>query len=644
MRLLPLSYNNFVMNKPIAYSGTDNYIFISYSHKDEDVVLPFISELQKKFNVWFDEGLHFGTEWEDEIIKKIAECRVFIYMVSPRSIESENCENEILYARRKKKDFFNIMLEKFELPETFVFRYGKYQSCLLYQYSNINTAIDNIERKFAPVNDCRCKGYNGPALEQETPKVEEKWEVNVPKNENSRVLLPANAQNNEYALSCVAIINQKFRNVGLKVKCISYNIGPSHTRYNLEVGDDVSFKKCEEVAYRIGMYLGGKYARFVQTVPGRTTSAIEIQNEVFEPVPYDVFDGSLPSIEKVPLAIPLGIDACQEPYWIDLASAPHILIGGTTGSGKSVLLHSFIYSLISRNTPDMVRIALIDPKKVECAKYRDMPHLLHPIITEVSDAIKLLKRLVNETEKRYELFGNNNCVSIQDYNEHARKNGLKVLPYFVVIIDEYADVVDTDRSVSDYVTRLALKSRAAGIHLIVATQRPSANIVTGVMKANFPTKIALMTASFTDSIVILGEGGAEKLNGSGDMLVSSRSIQKGNLVRLQGCYIENARIYETVKAAKMVYQTKYDHVFLDDNQPVETPSNEVIVTEEEKYQSVKQWAMTQEYISISKLQREYGIGFNRAGKFFKRLQEDGIVSNGPSTSKGNLVIKKDENF
>ena len=275
-----------------------------------------------------------------------------------------------------------------------------------------------------------------------------------------------------------------------------------------------------------------------------------------------------------------------------------------------------------------------------------MPHLLCPPINDSNKAYIALQKLVDVMEERYSLFEETGVSNIKQYNEEALDNGKDKMPYIVLICDEFADLMDTNRKCSEPVVRLGQKSRAAGIHMIIATQRPSTNVITGTIKANLPTRVALSCSSYTDSMTILGQGGAEKLLGNGDMLVMCSLISKAEFTRVQGCFVDNKEIKNVVTYLKENYETHYDPIFLDLEEKTKSTLtadqfNEIRESaNDDKYEQVKQWAMQEEYASISKIVRNFGVGFPKAGKFFTRLEKEGIISNvnEPNNSKGRKVL------
>lgn len=460
--------------------------------------------------------------------------------------------------------------------------------------------------------------------------------------------------NEKVANERVEALNSILSDFRTGARVSGYTIGPSITRFNVEYESNVSSKNVEKYVQDISRRLGGVAARFAAVVPGESYSGFEVPNATITTVGFKDTFNALPDVKKHPLAVAFGKDISGNVIYADFDEFPHLLVAGTTGSGKSIYVHSIISTLIMRVSPDYLRIVLVDPKRVEMTKYRDMPHLLCPIITEAEKAKVCLQKLCDEMNRRYELFSQNGEVSnIKDYNKFAKETGIDPLPYIIVFIDEYADLVDSCKEISQPVVSIAQKARAAGIHLCIATQRPSTNIITGVIKGNIPTHVALMTSSYTDSIIIIGEAGAETLLGKGDMLVQSPLVSRVGVTRLQGCYIQNKEIVHVVNYLKEHYETYYDPNFLDlvdhskePAQPVLAPGEvekESSQEEENKYQSIKEWVMTQEFVSMSKIQRECSVGFNRAGRFFSRLQKEGVVSTTQDgSSKGCRVLVHDD--
>ena len=451
-------------------------------------------------------------------------------------------------------------------------------------------------------------------------------------------------------------INEVYANFGLRATCNSYVIGASVTRFNIECEQNVSVKTLEGLVKDISVRLGGISVRLETVVAGQEVSGLEIPNPKITTVSFKEVFTALPDVKEHPLAVAFGKNISGEVVYADFNEFPHLLVAGTTGSGKSIFVNSIVATLIMRCSPDLVRLVIVDPKQIEFKKFSDIPHLLCPIITSGDEAKIMLEKMCKEMKRRYSIFNDaEGSVNIEQYNEWAEENNVEKLPYIVIVLDEYADLVDRCKGFSAPVVSLAQMARAAGIHLIISTQRPSTNVVTGVLKGNLPTHVALMTASSVDSQTIIGVGGAETLLGKGDMLVQSPLVSRVGTVRLQGCYISNKEIVHIVSYLKEHYQTNYweelmdlvDHASQAGGELVAAGKISIQMDESERavYESIKEWVKTQEYISMSKIQRECSVGFNKAGRIFKLLQEEGIVALEPeSSSRGCKVLVNDRHY
>ena len=458
--------------------------------------------------------------------------------------------------------------------------------------------------------------------------------------------------NKQVAEERMNAINDVFNDFHVGAFCASYVVGPSVTRYNIDYTASVSIRSVDKLVDDISRRLGGVSARFEGVVEGQKYSGLEVPNAKITAVPFKELYESLPDVKKKPLAVAFGKSIEDKFIIADFAEFPHALVAGTTGSGKSVFTNSIICTLIMRNSPEDLKLVLIDPKKVEMNKYRDIPHLLCPVINDANIAKLTLSKLVDEMNRRYNVLDETACSNIRSYNEEAEENGWEKMPYIFVFIDEYADLVDSCKDVSQPVVSIAQKARAAGIHMLIATQRPSTNVITGVIKGNLPTRVALAVAMQVDSVTILGEGGAEKLLGKGDMLVQSPLVSRVGMVRLQGCYIQDKEIKHIAGYLKEHYECIYDpnycNLLVESQQAARSvmESGEIQASqdsaEEAKYQSIKDWVMGNEYMSMSRIQRECGVGFNRAGRFFKRLQQEGIVAEDTDGNKGCPVLVHDK--
>lgn len=452
------------------------------------------------------------------------------------------------------------------------------------------------------------------------------------------------------------IINQTFESFNVGAKVVSYTIGPSVTRYDIEVDRGTSVSSVGRYIKDISAHLGGVHTRYEEIIMGKTTSGLEIANDRSTTVSFREMLDALPKDPSKNMFVPFGVDISGNKICADLSEFPHMLIAGGTGSGKSVFAHGILASLIMRNRPEDLKLVLIDPKRVEMVKYHDIPHLLCPVIKEPSQAKVCLDKLIDEMEKRLLLFEFAGVRNIRSYNEkYCPKTGSERMPFIVVFIDEYADLSNTCKNIGESVVRIAQKARAAGIHLIVATQRPSVDVITGVIKANLGVRVALKVKSTQDSQTVLGRSGAEELNGYGDMLVDCAQISRGGgFVRCQGCFVQDEELDAVTDFIRSQQKVEYDPNFTDlsdhSNDEKIAEENEKIERaaqrEKEKgdlYETIKADVMTQEYTSISKIQRTYSVGFPRAGKIFNRLKAEGIVGepDSQSSAKGARVLIHD---
>ena len=491
-----------------------------------------------------------------------------------------------------------------------------------------------------------------PAPAPVAPKVKIKWIP--PSNELLEVyeVSEANNANIEVAEQRTVLINQILTDYGIRAEIAGYTIGPSVTRYNVKYDYNVEIKSVERKVDDIARRLGGVMCRFEPIVRGTEYSGLEIPNARVLTVSFKEVYDALPDPKKHPTAIPFGKNIQGEVISEDFAGFPHLLVAGTTGSGKSVFIHSIISTLIMRNSPDDLKLVLVDPKRVEMVKYRDIPHLLCPIINDPTKAKPLLDKLVDEMNARYDIFSQGDgFADINEYNEYALEHGLDKMPVIIAVLDEFGDLSQTCKDISRPVLLLGQKARACGIHMLIATQSPTSDIITGTIKSNLPTHVALSCSTATQSVTILGEGGAEKLLGRGDMLVQCPRIERGNLTRLQGCYIAGKEISRIAGYLREHYPTQYDEKFLNLEEETAVDGQLFVANggnntpmdsaEELKYQDIKAWVMTQQYTSMSKIQRECSVGFNRAGRFFNRLVQEGIVSPQSDGNKGCKVLVHD---
>lgn len=461
------------------------------------------------------------------------------------------------------------------------------------------------------------------------------------------------AKNDASCAERTDIMNTVFNDLNIGASIVGHTVGPSVTRYDVKMNSNVSVSTIDRYCDDISIRLNGVPVRFEKLVPGKATSGLEVPNAIRTNV------GLFESIQKMkekgckPMEIIFGKNISGDLLTADITKFPHMLVAGTTGSGKSIFMHATILTLIMRNSPENLKLILIDPKKVEMSYYENIPHLLCPNISEPHKANVAFNKLVVEMERRYNLFQSARVRDIGEFNNYAKANGITPLPFILVFVDEYADLSESCKEIRTPVVRIAQKARSAGIHLVIATQRPSVNVIDGVIKANVPVHVALMTSNATDSVTIIGEGGAEQLLGNGDMLVECSLISRNGCPRVQGCFVASDEINSVCDDIRAHNPVQYDPYFLDlehdPNEPTVSSTNsgadqEVTkvdknIQEEKLYEIIKEDISTREYCSISFLTRSYAIGFPKAGRLFNRLIKEGYVASS-GDARGSKVLKR----
>ena len=406
--------------------------------------------------------------------------------------------------------------------------------------------------------------------------------------------------------------------------------GPVVSTFEFKPAANVKISKILNLQDDLAMALSAETIRIQAPIPGKDVVGIEIPNEKVETIYLrELLDDKLFKDSASPLTIALGKDIVGKPFITDLKKLPHLLIAGTTGSGKSVGINAMILSLLYKNSPDQLRLMMIDPKMLEFSIYNDIPHLLTPVITKPKQAIISLNNMVNEMERRYELMAESRTKNIENYNEKVKREGGEHFPYIVVIIDELADLMMTSgKDVELSIARLAQKSRACGIHLIIATQRPSVDVVTGLIKANLPSRISYRVGQKIDSKIILDQMGAESLLGRGDMLFTPPGAPA--LVRLHAPWATEEEIEKIVEFIKAQREPNYDKSFLVEETNAEgglaSGSSESYEELDPLYEEAKNVVLTDKKTSISYLQRKLQIGYNRSARVIEQLEHEGVLS------------------
>ncbi len=456
----------------------------------------------------------------------------------------------------------------------------------------------------------------------------------------------------------IKILEEVLEEFGIIGKVVAVTVGPACTQYELQLKAGTRLSKLTSINKEISLALAKKDVRIQAPIPGKSTCGIEIANDT----PTTVFIREI--MEKLPkdkqdkkLLVALGKDIKGEVKFCEINKTPHLLVAGATGSGKSVCINCILASILMRTKPNEVKLLLVDPKKVELSMYNGIPHLLTPVVTDPRKASAALQKIVSEMERRYNVFEENHVKNIDTYNEMIDKKNkdipgdgkLPKMPYIVVIVDELADLMMVaSKEVEDSIMRITQMARAAGIHLIIATQRPSTDVITGVIKANIPSRISFAVSSGIDSRTILDMQGAEKLLGRGDMLYLPQG--ENSPTRIQGAWITEEEITKLVKFVSEQQQAQYDNAFdnLDANNEDAkggTLGDDANHESEDEYDDplyddIVEFVIKEGSASASKIQRRYRLGYNRAARMMDLLEERGIIGPPTGNSKPRKVLVK----
>ena len=457
-----------------------------------------------------------------------------------------------------------------------------------------------------------------------------------------------NKDNELYAKEAIQKLEETLKVFEITGKVVQVNIGPSVTQYELELKTGTKVSKLLSIQKEIALALAAKDIRIQAPIPGKNTIGIELPNKVNSSVSFKEVLSCIPPVdEKNVLAVGLGKDIMGKVRWMEINSTPHLLVAGATGSGKSVCMNCIIASILMRARPDQVKLVMVDPKKVELSMYNGIPHLLAPVVTDPKKASVALKNIVAEMERRYDILEHTKNKNIKGYNEFCETHPeYQKMPYIVVIIDELADLMlVAAKEVEDSIMRITQMARAAGIHLIVATQRPSTDVITGVVKANIPSRISFEVSSSIDSRTILDMTGAEKLLGKGDMLF--KPMGENVPQRIQGAFVSEEELQKLVDYTISQQKAIYDEsLTVEKSGPSTSDINDNYSSEDEYddplYNEIVDFAINTGKISASLIQRKYRLGYNRAARIIDLLEERGIIGP-PNGSKPREVLQKKEN-
>jgi DNA segregation ATPase FtsK/SpoIIIE, S-DNA-T family len=458
------------------------------------------------------------------------------------------------------------------------------------------------------------------------------------------------------------VIRRTLFNFGIQVEMDEVSIGPSITRYALKPAEGVRLSKIAALQNDLSLALAAHPLRVEAPIPGKSLVGIEVPNTKKTLVGLgSLLEDKQYSSNEKPLLVCLGKGVSGQAHFYDLGKMPHALIAGATGSGKSVTIHALLTSLLYRNSPDNLKFIMVDPKRVELTLYNGIPHLLTNVITDAKKTILALKWAAKEMDRRYDILEESKVRDIDSYHKQILNpaiEGTKAgkdmgelppnMPYIVIVIDELADIMQTyPRELEAAVVRLAQMSRAVGIHLVLSTQRPSVNVITGLIKANVPTRVALQVASQIDSRTILDQPGAEKLLGSGDMLFLSGDMSKP--VRLQSAFISEKEVKGVVEWLKQNYEKTAEELNLEEKSGAQTFLETLEETEsddelDDKYEEARDTVIKAGKASTSYIQRKLGLGYARAAKIIDQLEERGIVGPENGSKPRDVLVGKEEGY
>ena len=508
---------------------------------------------------------------------------------------------------------------------------------------NINTPEKNIKESFDvnPIeND---EGASNPSVYR-LPK----FDLLTPTPKNKKNSEEPFIKENQIKLEKV------LNDFDIKGKVVEIHIGPAVTEYEIIVPSGTKVSRIVGINKEIALAMAAKEVRIQAPIPGKNTIGIEIPNREISSVGFrEVLEATWQNNGANKILVALGKDIMGTSILADLSKMPHLLVAGSTGSGKSVCINTIICSILMRYKPDEVKLVLVDPKKVELTNYNGIPHLLCPVVSDPKKASVVLQKVVAEMEKRYDIFAEKEVKNIAGYNdliEKERKKNPDIntirMPYIVVIIDELADLMlVASKEVQDSIMRITQMARAAGIHLIVATQRPSTDIITGVIKNNIPSRIAFSVSSAIDSRTILDASGAESLLGKGDMLYLP--MGESHTTRIQGCFISDNEISKLIEYCKAQTQVKYNEAFTNQESPHTSSSgssnSDTDGGDDPMYNEVVEFAIETGKISASLIQRRFRFGYNRAARMVDLLESRGIVGPQNGSKPREVLVKLEKN-
>jgi len=519
--------------------------------------------------------------------------------------------------------------------------------------STVEQVVEKIERKTPFIVEQRIP-EKGPdkqiekeleiEIEKQSLNPINKYEFPISDLLNINNLSKLNKDDKRDLISNASKLEETLRSFGVEAKVVQVTKGPSVTRFELQPNAGVKVSKIVNLADDIALSLAASGVRIEAPIPGKAAIGIEVPNKELTPVFLrEVIESTEFITSKKSLAFGLGKDIAGNCVVSDLSKMPHVLIAGATGSGKSVCINTLIISLLYKYSPEEVKLLMIDPKVVELSTFNGIPHLLIPVVTDPKKAAGALSWAVNEMTKRYKLFAENNVRNIQSYNDLFDKGKIsEKIPLIVIIIDELADLMMVcANDVEEHIGRLAQMARAAGMHLVIATQRPSVDVITGVIKANIPSRISFAVSSQIDSRTILDMAGAEKLLGKGDMLFSP--VGESKPMRIQGAFISEEEVEKVVEAIKkQENKVEYSEKIIEEINTSAIGSDAESSDLDELLDEAIRIVVESGQASTSLLQRRLRIGYNRAARLVEQLEDQGIISGRDGGKPRQILISKQD--
>lgn len=639
-------------------SMKDAYVGADYSKKEEKEEVSskqpkefsFISTADEVFNEQIKPQAYENAKQEESYTDPSNEFKLnlkiddsqmaYEYNTYDNNMPKPNQTNIPTFLTPKEEKPINN--DGFELNETLTF--GQTPSFKAPEINFDNPAVDKNQTVEEAIKKMQMQNSYQPPVKEETQVQSSFADYSIP---YQRIFKKSDGMVDEHPIwleEKKEIINQILRSFSIDGEVITYTKGPAFTRYEILLAPGVNVKKVNQIYDNLQKDLQAKSLRMQAPIPGKNTIGIEVPNDVMDVVSFgDIINDEFMNNNK-PLSIAMGKNIDGSPVYQNITDMPHALIAGATQSGKSVCINTILISLLIKNSPESLRLILVDPKKVELSFYNDLPHLLTPVIDDAIMATEALKWSVKEMERRYEVLARNRVRNIGDYNKKRKEHKeMENMPFIVIVVDEFNDLVmQCGAEANDCIIRLAQKARACGMHIILATQRPTVDVVNGTIKANITCRIAFRVASDVDSRTILDEIGAESLLGRGDMLIKNN----GNPLRAQGAYISDDEINDVCEYISQRYQPQYVFTHDDLKKSINNSQShngmpnqkEAPVESEELLYQIALACVQQGVCSINSIQNGFGLGFNRAQRIVQILEEREIVSPKNGTKGREILV------